>query len=78
MFENYSNNTLPLYAYAATCIRAHSNLGGKGTKKIPHMQAYAGKNAKYFIFARDLACFGYSAKGAEVQNLRQERIGEGL
>ena len=57
---------------------AHNILGGKGTKKIPHMQAYAGKNAKYFIFTRDLACFDYSAKGAEVHNLRQECIGEGL
>ena len=41
---------MPLYAYAAACIRAHSNSGGKGTKKIPHMQAYAGKSAKKVNF----------------------------
>lgn len=33
-------------------------LGSKGTKKIPHMQAYAGKSAKKVHFVRDLAHFG--------------------
>jgi hypothetical protein len=31
------------------CIHTHGNCGGKGTKKIPHMQAY-GENFAIFLY----------------------------
>ena len=36
----------------------HNNSGGKGTKKIPHMQAYAGKSAKKVNFVTKTCIFG--------------------
>ena len=36
---------------------AHNDLGCKGTKKKWNMQIDEEKSAKYFRFARDLACF---------------------
>ena len=40
------------------CMYAHDDLGCKGTKKKWNMQIREEKSAKYFSFARDLACFG--------------------
>ena len=37
---------------------AHKETGCKGTKKFWNMQIDEEKSAKYFSFARDLACFG--------------------
>ena len=39
-------------------VCAHNDLGCKGTKKFWNMQIDEEKSAKYFSFARDLACFG--------------------
>jgi len=45
---------------AYVCIAhtyTHNDLGCKGTKKFWNMQIDEEKSAKYFSFARDLACF---------------------
>ena len=39
------------------CIYAHKDCDCKGTKKIPYMQIYMGKSAKYFSFAREMRGF---------------------
>ena len=36
---------------------SHKNSGGKGTKKIPHMQAYGGKSFNFVVFVGEMRVF---------------------